>query len=303
MSPAPSIVLVNDHCYVQGGAARIAIDEAVGLAHRGLDVTFIGATGPVGPELAACAARTICLEQPELADVANHPSVAFQGLWNVAAYRRTRQVLARLDPANTVLHVHGFTKSLTTSPVRAAVRAGFPVLVTLHDFFSSCPNGNLYDYRRELPCTLTPMSAACVLTNCDKRSYAHKVYRVVRGAMQRWPGLMPGGVRDFVGLSNRSVELLSPHLPVGRRVHRLENIIDVEQQPPVEIGAGGNVVFVGRLDPEKGVELLLDASRRAGTPVVFVGDGPLRKLVEADGRHRVTGWQTGPQVHAELSRA
>ena len=40
-----SVVVLNDFCHVQGGASRVAIDEAVALRSAGLDVSFIGAVG------------------------------------------------------------------------------------------------------------------------------------------------------------------------------------------------------------------------------------------------------------------
>ena len=303
MPSVQSVVFLNDHCHVQGGASRIAIDEAVSVAELGIDVTFLGATGPIGPELAASRVKTICLQQPELASAAANPSVVLQGLWNATAGRRTQSLLTGLDPARTVVHLHGFTKSLTTSPLRAATRAGFRVVVTLHDFFSSCPNGNLYNFVTERPCALAPMSMKCVVTDCDKRRYSDKLYRVARSALQRWPGRMPGGLEHFIGLSRRSVELMRPYLPPRAQIHSLENIIDLVRGPPVEVGKGGALVCVGRLDPEKGILLLLEAANRAGESIVFVGDGPLRTAVEASGRHRVTGWGSAHQVQSELDTA
>jgi glycosyltransferase involved in cell wall biosynthesis len=303
VSAIQSAVFLNDHCFVQGGASRIAIDEAVALAERGVDVTFLGATGPIGPELAASRVKTVCLEQPELTDVATKPGVAWQGLWNATASRCMPVILAGLDRLRTIVHVHGYTKSLTTSPLRAAVHAGFPVLATLHDYFSICPTGNLYDYVKEAPCKIRPLSAQCIATNCDKRKYSHKLYRAARGALQRWPGLMPSGVQHFIGLSERSVELMRPHLPLSACIYPLRNIIDVQARPPVDIQDGGGLVFVGRLDPEKGIQLLLDAADRADVSLVFVGDGELRAAVESSGRHRVTGWKTSSHVQAELGCA
>jgi glycosyltransferase involved in cell wall biosynthesis len=303
MSRIESAVLLNDFCHVQGGASRVAIDEAVGLAERGVKVTFLGATGPVGPELKASSVETICLEQPELAEVASHPGVALQGLWNITAARRMRAILARHDPSRTIVHLHGYTKSLSTSPLRAAVAADFPIVATLHDYFAMCPSGNYYDYVREAPCRLQPLSVQCATTNCDKRGYSHKLYRVARGALQHWPGRMPTGINDFIALSAGSGKLLRPHLTPRARIHWLPNIIDVAPLAPVDAGANTALTYVGRLDPEKGVQALLDAANRVDAALVFVGDGPLRGAVAAPGRHRVTGWQDAAGVRACLRAA
>lgn len=303
MSRIESAVLLNDQCFVQGGASRVAIDEAVGLSERGVRVTFLGATGPVGPELRNSRVTTICLNQPQLADFASQPGVALQGLWNIAAARRMRAILAGHDPSRTIVHLHGYTKSLTTSPLRAAACAGFAVVATLHDYFSMCPSGNYYDYVREAPCRLRPLSARCVTTNCDKHRYLHKLYRVARGTLQHWPGGMPGSIADFIALSAGSEALLRPQLPARARIHWLPNIIDVDRAAPVDAGANSALTFVGRLDPEKGVLALLRAAELTGVSVVFVGDGPLRPAVEACGRHRVTGWQDSAGVRASLRAA
>src|SRR5580692_9055358 len=111
-----SVLLLNDFCHVQGGASRVAIDEAVALRALGLDVTFLGATGPICEALQDAGVRTVCLNQPELAQVSRHPLVAVQTLWNYPAWRATRSLLRGLDPRRTVVHLHGYTKALTTTP-------------------------------------------------------------------------------------------------------------------------------------------------------------------------------------------
>ncbi|MGH6980436.1 MAG: hypothetical protein ACREFC_04445, partial [Stellaceae bacterium] len=125
-----TVVVLNDFCYVQGGGSRVAIDEAVGLAEAGADVIFIGAVGPPCEELLRAPLTVECLGQGELRDVAKHPSVALQGLWNGEAGRRTRLILRSLPRERTIVHLHGYTKALTASPVRAAHRLGIPVVCT-----------------------------------------------------------------------------------------------------------------------------------------------------------------------------
>ncbi len=297
-----SVLVLNDFCHVQGGASKVALDEAAALASHGLDVTFLGAVGPVADQLGDAGVRVICLEQPELADAARAPRVAAQVLWNRLAWRTTRETLARHDPQRTVVHLHGYTKALTTTPMLAARRAGFPTVCTLHDFFAACPNGAFFDYRRNEPCTLRGLSAACVARSCDKRHVAHKAYRLVRSAAQRHLARFPATVRDYITLSARSSALLRPYLPDDARLYPLENITDVARGRPVDVAANRALVVLGRLDAEKGVTLAAEAARRAGLPITFIGDGPLRVEIEAMGG-RVTGWLPASEVAAELHQA
>ena len=297
-----SVVVLNDFCHVQGGASRVAIDEAVALKSAGLDVTFLGAVGPIAPELSAADIRTICLRQPQLLDANRHPKTLLQALWNRHTYRAANSLLETLDRRNTIVHLHGYTKALTTTPALAARRAGFAVICTLHDFFAACPNGAFFDYRRQHPCPLHALSAACMLTSCDKRHPAHKAYRTARGLAQRHVARFPASVRDYITLSEQSVRLLRPYLPADARFHRLSNIIHIGRDQPVDAGANRQVVVVGRLDAEKGVMLAADAARSAGVPIVFVGDGPLRADIEATGA-RVTGWLAADAVRREVEQA
>ena len=297
-----SVIVLNDFCQVQGGASRVAIDEAVALSARGFDVTFLGAVGPVCPELRAANIEIVCLDQPELADAARHPTAALHAFWNHGAYRATRALLAARDRHRTIVHLHGYTKALTTAPALAARRAGFPVVCTLHDFFAACPNGAFFDYRRQAPCELRALSPTCITTACDKRHQLHKAYRVARGLAQRHVARFPASVRDYITLSRRSASLLKPYLPEDARFHELANIIDVPCAPPVDVAANRALVVVGRLDAEKGVQLAAQTARTAGLPIVFVGDGPLRPLIEATGA-RVTGWVTADRVQLELEQA
>jgi glycosyltransferase involved in cell wall biosynthesis len=298
-----AVVVLNNNCSAQGGASRVAIDEAVDLAAQGLDVTFIGATGPVCPELEAAPLRTICLNQLELVNAAGRPDVMLQGLWNMTAYRTTKRILERLDRRKTIVHMHGFTQALSTSAIQSALKMRFRVVYTMHDFFAACPAGGFFDYKESAPCYRKALSFDCVTTNCDKRNYLHKLYRVARSKIQIEMGGFPRHVMNYISLSRRSVEILRPYLPAEARIFSVPNPVLIDKSPPVEVQQNTSAAVIGRLDPEKGIKWVLEASRISGTPVTFVGDGPLRKDAEASSNCRVTGWVQRARVLAELETA
>ena len=299
---AAAALILNDFCYVQGGASKVAIDEAIALHHAGLDVTFVGAVGEPCEALRDAGVRVISLGQAELLQVWRHPSAAMRAAWNNEAFAATRSLLGHSDPARTIVHLHGYTKALSTSPALAARLAGFATLCTLHDFFGACPNGALYDYRREEPCQRRALSVSCMVTNCDKRHPLHKSYRVFRALVQRHFALFPRSVRDFIALSRRSAELLRPYLAADSRLYPLTNIVDVAHAAPVDVAANDRLLVLGRLDAEKGVTLAATAARQAGIPIMFAGEGPLRAAAEASGA-TVTGWLDGGGVWQALGQA
>lgn len=126
-APVDRVIVLNDFCHVQGGASKVAIDEAVGLAEAGVDVTFLGAVGPICEALRDAPLRVVCLDQPQLLDVARHPGVALRGMYNRAASAAMLELIARQDPRTCAIHLHGYTKALTATPALVARRAGFRI--------------------------------------------------------------------------------------------------------------------------------------------------------------------------------
>ena len=281
----------------------MAIDGAIALAALGLEVIFVGAVGPVSPGLLSAPLRVVCLDQAELLGVARHPGVVLQALWNRKAGRAVEAILADLDPASTVVHVHGYTKALSAMPVMRARNLGFAVVCTLHDFFAACPNGAFFDYAAGVPCERVALSWECGVARCDKRSHAHKLFRVARGWVQRNAAQFPQAVRDYIVLSQRSAAILQRYLPDDARFHRVPHGMDLQKLPPVRVAAQQELLCIGRLEEEKGVRLLGETAARLGMRVTFVGDGPLRDDLEALPGMTVTGWLERDQVFAAMERA
>lgn len=298
-----TVIILNDYCYINGGASKVAIDEAVGLANAGVKVIFIGACGPVCPELQGAELEVTCLGQSELINAGKNPFAMLQGLWNFKAAKTMRNLLKKMDKNKTTIHLHGYTKALTTSPVRVGTSLGFKVICTLHDFFPACPNGAFFDYVKCKPCPKRAMSLDCITTQCDKRRYLHKLYRVVRTFIQQKFGGLPGSIKDYITLSKQSTNLLKSYLPEDARYYALDNPIEIQYLPQVNVRENKSVVAVGRIDPEKGIETLLEAAKKAGISLTLVGEGSLRKLAESYPFCRVTGWLSSAQVVSELERA
>jgi len=295
-----SVIIIDEHATVTGGATRVAIDEAVGLAATGISVTYLASIGPISEELSGSAVRVILLGQKRLIDARDNFSVLIHNLWNAAAFRAMDTLLKELDPRATVIHVHGFSQTISGSPIRCALNRGFPVLFTLHDYFTCCPNGGFFDYPSKRICERRPLSFSCVARNCDKRNYAHKLYRVASTQARRYLGRVPTELKYFIGVSHSSVQRLRPYLPSDATFFFLCNPCCIRKTAPAAPHSHRHVAAIGRLSPEKGLETLLDAARRSNTQLLFIGDGPLRRTVEGAGPHRVTGWVSRREVYRLL---
>lgn len=300
-----TIVVTADFAYVNGGAARIALESAKGLAGRGHQVVLFTAVGPVAEDLRQVPGlRNVCLEQKDVWQDPNRVRAATHSIWNFTASQRMAEVLATLDPSDTVVHLHSWTKALSSSVVRAARSRGFRVVTTLHDFLTVCPTGTLFHHAKGRCCQLKPLSGACVATNCDSRSYAHKLWRVGRHLVQQGIGGLPAVSGDFIAISEASERMLRDLLPAGFRLHHVQNFTQVPQCEPASVDRNGTVVYVGRLSAEKGPVLLAACLERLRVRGVFIGDGDLAEAVHARcPSAEITGWLTPAQVQERLRQA
>ncbi len=296
------VVIVSDFGSVNGGAAKVAIESARGLAEAGVEVVFACAIAPVSERLTHPNISVELFGADEVWKVGSRLAAARQGVWNEAAHSWLKALLAR-QPAGTVVHLHQWTKAFSPAAIAAAGESGRPVVVTMHDYFSFCPAGGYFDFQKGRPCDKVPMGPACVTTNCDRASYAHKLVRVAR----QWRSDRAlGACRDltFIHVSDFARRFAQPFLPAHARHATVENMMEADKRPPADVAANGHALFLGRFTQEKAADLLAAAAREAGMPVRFVGEGPLaddirRVNPQADMR----GWVGPDKVFDEIARA
>ncbi|MCJ2066505.1 glycosyltransferase family 4 protein [Methylobacterium sp. J-088] len=297
------VVLVADHASINGGQAKVAIESALGLAARGVRVSLFAAVGPVDPRLEPAGIRVVCLEQDDIATTRNKLAFAAQAIWNGPARRALARELAACDPRDTVVHVHAFAKALSPSIGTALRASGLPCLYTMHEFFLVCPTGGFYAYPEQKICHRTPMSASCIVANCDARSYPRKVARMVRHIGLTQVARLPDLFSHVITISDLQERVVRPLMPPGTAFHRVDNPIAVAQAP-LRDGPPGDALFVGRISTEKGAPIFAEAARRAGARAVFVGDGPERAALAARYPEAVMlGWRDAAGVQALMRQA
>ncbi len=247
-----------------GGTGRHAAMLATGCAARGMTVTvagpavlFRGGDPPQGllPQ-AWRTARGSSLRYAPL-DIAGRPRPAH----DAAAVLRLRMLLARWQP--DVVHAHGLRAAAVTSLALAASARPRPaLLVTVHN---AAPGGALPGaVYRGLERFAARRADAVLCASAD-----------LAGRMRR------AGARE-VGLA--VVAAPAATAPSAEAVGKAR----------ADIGASGHkvVLAVGRLAPQKGFDVLVDAASRLSgqdlAPVLAIaGQGPLDRALAA--RARVSG--------------
>ncbi|MFI7213005.1 glycosyltransferase family 4 protein [Micromonospora maritima] len=216
-------------------------------------------------------------------------------IWAPKAQHDLDRLLTEHRP--DVLHLHNPYPLLSPWVVRTAHRRGVPVVQTVHNYRQVCSSG-LY-FRDGVicqDCRGRALGVPAVVHRCYRNSRAQSALMATTLAVHRptWRS-----VDRFVALTTAVADHLRDYgIPDERIVVKPNAVPDPGTPAPV----GNGFLFMGRLSPEKGLDLLLAAWRRhpVGTlgPLRIAGDGELRPLAEEAAAER-------PDVHylGQLDRA
>lgn len=295
------VVVINDRSEARGGASALAILSVRLLRQRGVPVTYI--TGDGGSADFADGTEVVAVDGAALLQ-RSAISASIIGLYNRAAYRALSSWIAENDTPGTVYHLHGWSKILTPAILHALHRVRERTVLHAHDYFLVCPNGGFMNYRRNQTCRLDPASAACIATNCDKRSYPEKLWWVARQGVRLAVFDLRTAPSDIVLIHPDMAGYFERCGVAPDRLHPVRNPVEPLRAEPVQPAANRSAFFIGRLEMEKGITDLAEAARRALVPLEIIGDGPVRSELEK--RYPdVTfhGWQQREAIGALIASA
>ncbi len=298
-----NVVIVNDFNYVQGGASKVAIDTAKILKEQGIKVFFFSAVNKENEKINGV--KYISTNQQEALKEKNKIKGAINGIYNLKAKKELKKLLKTLDRDNTIIHVHGWTKALSSSVFDIAFKMRFKVVLTLHDYFTACPNGGYFNYKKNEICKFKPLSWKCIKCNCDSRNYGFKLYRLIRQFVQNKIVKLNDKLENVITISEFSEKILKTTLGKNTRVTRIYNPIDIEKNlEKVDPSKNEYYLYVGRVSKEKGVDLFCQAISELDYKGIVVGDGDERQKLETEFPNiEFTGWKNKDEVKQYMKGA
>jgi glycosyltransferase involved in cell wall biosynthesis len=301
----PEVIILNDYASLTGGSTAVALASAVGLAAHDVTVTYFAAVGPVAPQLIGVPnLKVICLGQSEIVKNPSRMQAFVSGWRNPVAMRALREVLSSKSPRRTVIHAHTWSQALSPFVLTVAREMGFPVVVTLHDFFITCPSGVFFVHSTREICRRTPLSLSCWRCNCDRRNYGHKLWRNARSVIQNRILKVPEKVSYYIGVSDFSLKIMRPYLPPATPARMIRHPVDCVKAEPAPVAENRDFLFIGRFSNEKGPVLFAQAVQASGVAATFIGDGALMPTVRSMcPQARFTGWLPPEKIRPYLRTA
>lgn len=269
-----NIVIVQDYAHINGGNAQVALTTAIALKDMGYRVILFSGMGAIDNQLLAHGIEVKCLGQKDLIH-SNKLKGMMQGLWNRKAKHGIEQLLEKLNPAETIIHLHGWNKVLSPSIWEPLTKMRFKVVVTMHDFYLFCPNLGLFNYPQKSICDKRPSSLSCYLCNCDSRNYILKIWRSIRQMIQ-WYEINRYGKINIIAIGQTNNMLTKRYFTDHiQHIYSINNPVHIHTNQPIDIAKNNVYLFIGRLSTEKGIDLFCRAITELGLKGRVLGDGYL----------------------------
>lgn len=303
MKNIKNIVVINDFNYVQGGASKVAIDTA-NLLCNDCNVYFFSGDGKEDNDLDEKVIN-VCTYQGEALKEKNKIKGSINGIYNYKAKSELKKLLSTLDKNDTVIHVHGWTKCLSCSIFDISWKMGFKLILTLHDYFSACPNGGYFNYCRNRICKLDPLSIKCIRCNCDSRNYFFKIYRVARQFVQNKIVKLNDRLKYAITISDFSENILRKTLNPEIKIYRVYNPINFMNEVMNDnLEKDDYYLYVGRISKEKGVDIFCKAISELKLKGIVVGDGSEKTILKNKYSFiNFVGWKNSNEVKEYMSKA
>jgi glycosyltransferase involved in cell wall biosynthesis len=278
---APVILFLHNRYRVPGGEERV-VDDLVWLVreHLGEDAERLERdSGSIGRARAAGGMLTGGLHPDDVA----------------GAVRRTR---AR------VVHAHNVNPSFGWRALAAARHAGARVVLHVHNYRLVCAVGTCFNSRGQdcIRCQGRDTRPG-VRLNCRGTGPETLVYAA---GLALWQRRLVAQADAIVVPSGFAIERLRAlRAPLGDTPLHVVPQVQRAFADASRAVRGEHALVAARLSREKGVDVAVEASARAGLPLVVAGDGPDAAAVRAKAGAHVTfvGQVSGDEVAALRARA
>lgn len=303
MNKIKNIVIVCDYAFFEGGAANVAIQSVLAFAkYTNLNVYCFAGCGEPCEQLEESRAKVVALKMPDLLGNRNKLNAFMRGIYNKTAGEELRKLLCILKKEETIVHIHTWTKVLSSSVFKICEEMDFRTYLTIHEYFLACPNGACYNYVDQKICELEPMSIKCIKCNCDARNYPQKLWRCLRQTKQN-SVIRHNKNLNYVFISEYQKKQLLRRIPEIKNKYLVKNPINIGQRMSVKAENNSAYIYIGRLSGEKGPQLFCKAITKAGVYGIVIGKGILEKELRMKYPNiEFTGWQNKSQIDEILKK-
>jgi glycosyltransferase involved in cell wall biosynthesis len=302
------ILHVDKFLYRKGGAPGYMLDLAELQRSAGHDVEFFAMKDTqrnLPSTYEAFFPSHVALDPPPRGIVKRALTLG-RMIWSLESLQGIARTVDAFRP--DVVHLHTIYHQLSPSILQPLARRKIPVVMTLHDYKLVCPTYARLDHGNPCDACLGGNYLEAVKRRCKNDSVIASGALAFESAVHRVFGLY-SSISVFICPSHFMLDSMKSAKMFTNRLRHIPHFFDCKRLAARD-GHGEGVVAAGRLSPEKGFDLLIDAiGEIPDAHLTIVGDGPLeaelraRAAVKAPGRITFTGRNDRGAVLQQLRAA
>jgi glycosyltransferase involved in cell wall biosynthesis len=205
--------------------------------------------------------------------------VALETIWSIKQYKKVKKLINEINP--DIVHVHNTFPQLSPSIYWAIKSRNIPVVQTLHNYRLTCANGLLF--RSNKPCNLctTGNFSAALKYKCYRNSLMATAPLVLMQRIHRILGTFKNKVDIYITLNRFNKEIMVKSGLPEEKMYIKPNFINSRNLS--KKSKSKQFLFVGRVSPEKGLDLLLESFTNLEDneyKLVIIGDGPEKEKLQ-----------------------
>lgn len=234
---------------------------------------------------------------------ASKAKVAMQTLWSTQSASEVAALIGRHRP--DVMHVHNTLPLVSASVYWAAHKRQVPVVQTLHNFRLLCPQAMFLRDGRVCEDCLGKLPLPGVLRACYRQSTLQTAVLAASVVGHKVIGTFDRTIGVYLALSEFARrKFIQGGLPADKirvKPNFVDDTVNGGGQDLTVPRQGG--LFVGRLSPEKGIEVLLQALRLDRVNMQVLGSGDWAPQVRDVLRDDALGFAPVDEILRKMSHA
>ena len=227
-------------------------------------------------------------------------------LFNRVSYRKVVAHIEAFKP--DVVHIHNVYYDASAAIFWAIKRRNVPAVMTIHNYRLGCIQGLLF--RDNVVCSLCLDKKTAyygLKYRCFKESFIKSLQLTLVNKINQWTIRYANSVKRYIFLAEFTEQMLSPVLGLKNTEGVLKSnyVNDFGFAPQSE--RADFYLFVGRLNEQKGVKLLIETFKQNGKRLELIGSGPLDAYVKEAAEHfpniRCLGYLKGDVIIEKLKQS
>lgn len=228
-----------------------------------------------------------------------------RAIWSKEDYSKICQVIEEFKP--DLIHIHNFFP-LISPAIHHAAKTKVPVVQTLQNYRLWCLNG--YFIRNQSPCEIClnqPFALPGIFYKCYRDSYAQSSAVALMQASHRLLRTWQNKVDRYIVTTDFfKQKAIQGGLP-SHKIFIKPNFVSPD--PGESFSKDNFLLYVGRLSPEKGIQMLVSVWMNYPDlpPIKFIGKGPMENVVQKASHQLSTveylGQLPSEQVYEWMGRA